>query len=114
MALTRCQRRAIAKAKAEAKRERIAKAAYYAWLAGLKEQERIAALQRKERNYYPESQCARFDGTGIPIKPDAGRIAFKKGNYDPKVHGAKPRYQRDAYAAYGVRGLTELRAKERG
>lgn len=112
MALTRCQRRAIAKAKAEAKREKVAKAAYYAWQADLKERDRQAALQRKERNFYPQSQLAKFDGTGIPVKPDAGRIAFKRGNFDPKVHGAKPKYHRDAYAAYGERGLLALKAKD--
>lgn len=112
MALTRCQRRAIAKAKAAAKREKVAKAAYYAWQAELKEKQRLAALQKKERNYYPPSQWSRFDGTGIHVRPDAGRMAYKKGNYNPLVHGAKPRYQRDAYAAYGERGLAELNAKE--
>ncbi len=116
MALTRCQRRAIAKAKAEAKREKVAKAAYYAWQAELKEKQRLATLAKAEKTYGVKSQLGPIldltasMGNGKPSGAQRDAMQFRKDNMDVKKHGAKPKL----YATEG-RGLrVQLADTQRG
>ncbi len=97
MALSRNARRAIAKAKADAKRERIALAAAHAYRQELKEAQRLAALSRAEKTYGLRSQLGPILdltvslGNGKPSGSQRDAMQFKKGSMDTKKHGAKPK-----------------------